>query len=408
MDTCANVTESRCDILMQSAQCAATATLLDNEPLTYNNAVECPNADLWLATMAIELNMFKEISLYQEVKAPPDRKIIDSKWVFKIKRGPNGEIDKYKACLVAKGYTQIEGLDYTDTFGPITKFTTIHSLLVLAAQHDLEVHQIDVKAAFLNGKLEEEIYLRPPPGFHDDPKVVWRLLRALYGLKQASKAWYDMLRKTFESLRFMHSEADHSLFYKDEDGGLLIVAIYMDDKLIFSKNLNMVKRLKMQLSNHFEITDLGEARWILGMEVIHDRLQGTITLSQCCYIETILDRFGLKDGQSVSTPLETNTKLTKIDMPEVDAKMYQSALGGLMYAMLATRPDLAYAVGALSKHAACPGQAHFAVLKRVYRYLRGTMDARLIYRKTTDMSLLGYVDADWGKCWLVFQNLHIA
>ena len=129
--------------------------------------------------MGIELNTFKEIGLYQEVKIPPNRKIINSKWVFKIKRGPNGEINKYKAHLVAKGYTQIEGLNYTDTFAPVTKFTTIRSLLVLAAQHNLEVHQIDVKAAFLNGKLEEEIYLHPLPGFHDDLKVVWRLLRAL-------------------------------------------------------------------------------------------------------------------------------------------------------------------------------------------------------------------------------------
>ena len=176
-------------------------------------------------------------------------------------------------------------------------------------------------------------------------------------------AWYDTLRKTFESLGFTRSEADHSLFYKLEDGELLFVAVYVDDKLIFSKNLNAIKRLKAQLSEHFEITDLGEARWILGMEVIRDHKLGTVSLSQCRYITTILDRFGLKDGRSVSTPLETNTKLVKVDNPEVDIKTYQSALGGLMYAMLATRPDLAYAVGALSKHAACPGQAHFAALK---------------------------------------------
>ena len=238
MDTCADVMESHCDILTQSVQCAATATLLDNEPLTYNDAVERPDTDLWLATMAIELNTFKEIGLYQEVEAPPDRKIIDSKWVFKIKCGPNGEIDKYKARLIAKGYTQVEELDYTDTFAPVTKFTTIHSLLALAAQHDLEVHQIDVKVAFLNGELDKEIYLCPPPGFRDNPKVIWRLLRTLYSLKQASKAWYDTLRKTFESLGFTRSEADHSLFYKDKDGDLLVVAVYVDDKLIFLKNLD--------------------------------------------------------------------------------------------------------------------------------------------------------------------------
>jgi len=388
--------ESHCDTLTQSAHHAATATPLDSEPLTYSDAVSCPDANLWLGAMGVKLNTFKEIGLYQEVETPPDRKIIDSKWVFKIKRGPNGEIDKYKARLVTKGYTQIEGLDYMDTFAPVTKFTTIRSLLALAAQHNLEVHQVDVKAAFLNGELEEEIYLRPPPGFHDDSKVVWRLQRTLYGLKQASKAWYDTLRKTFESLGFTRSKADHSLFYKDEDSDLLIVAIYVDDKLIFSKNLDAIKHLKLQLSEHFEITDLGEACWILGMEVVHDRQQGIISLSQRHYVKTILDRFGLKDGRSVSTPLETNAKLVKIDVPEVDTKTYQSALGGLMYAMLATRPDLAYAVGVLSKHAACPRQAHFAALKRVYRYLCGTTDTRLIYRKTSEMSLLGYIDMDWA------------
>jgi len=390
-EACADMVD--CD---KSHHGTATATPLDSEPFTYSDALGRPDADLWLGAMAIELNTFKEIGLYQEVEALPDRKIIDSKWVFKIKRGPNGEIDKYKARLVAKGYTQIEGLNYTDMFAPVTKFTTIRSLLALAAQHDLEVHQIDVKAAFLNGELDEEIYLRPPPGFRNDPKVVWRLLRALYSLKQASKAWYDTLRKMFESLGFTCSNADHSLFYKDEDGDLLIVTIYVDDKLIFSKNLNAIKCLKLQLSEHFEITDLGEARWILGMEVVRNRQQGIISLSQRRYIEMILDRFGLKDGRSVSTPLETNVKLVKIDVPEVDAKTYQSALGGLMYAMLAVCPDLAYAVGALSKHTACPGQSHFAALKRVYRYLRGTTDTRLIYRKTSEMSLLGYVDADWA------------
>ena len=170
----------------------------------------------------------------------------------------------------------------------------------------------------------------------------------------------------------------------------------MDDKLIFSKNVDAIKCLKLQLSKHFEITDLGEARWILGMEVIRDCQQGIISLSQRHYIETILDCFGLKDGRSVSTPLETNANLIKIDVPEVNAKTYQSTLGGLMYTMLAMRPDLAYAVGALSKHAACPGQAHFAALKQVYCYLCGTTDTRLIYRKTSEMFLLGYVDTDWA------------
>ena len=144
----ADVIESHHDTSSQHARRAATATPLDSEPLTYSDTVEHPDADLWQAAMASELKTFEEIGLYQEVEAPPDHEIIDSKWVFKIKHGPNGKIDKYKARLIAKGYMQVEGLDYMDTFAPVTKFTTIRLLLALAAQHDLEVHQIDVKSSF--------------------------------------------------------------------------------------------------------------------------------------------------------------------------------------------------------------------------------------------------------------------
>ena len=218
--------------------------------------------------MLEELKVFEKIGLYEEVDCPPDRKIVDSKRVFKVKRGPNGEIDKYKARLVAKGFTQVHGIDYTDTFAPVTKFSSIRVLLALAAYYDLEIHQMDVKSAFLNGELEEEIYLRPPPGFRDKPVKVWHLWRALYGLKQASKAWYDTLRKVFKSLGFTRCQADHSIFYKVEDGTPIIVAIYVDDKLILSKSLDAINRLKGQLSQEYELTDLGEAHWILGMEII--------------------------------------------------------------------------------------------------------------------------------------------
>lgn len=202
---------------------------------------------------------------------------------------------------------------------------------------------MDVKSAFLNGLLDEEIYLRPPPGFRSTDKV-WRLLRALYGLKQAPKAWYTRLRSVFESLGFTRSHADHSLFFmKVEDGVLIIVAIYVDDKLIISRCREAIERLKLRLSKEYELKDLGEARWILGIEIIRDRDKGTIQLSQRRYIEGLLSRFEMSEGQSVATPVEPNLKLEKLPEPEVDEVSYQSAIGGLMYAMLATRPDLAFA-----------------------------------------------------------------
>jgi hypothetical protein len=368
----------------------------EDEPRTYNEAMSRSDSDLWHKAMMDKLNNFEKIGLYEEVERPRDRKVIDSKWVFKIKRGPNGEIEKYKARLVAKGFTQIHGVDYTDTFAPVTKFATIRALLALAAEYNLEIHQMDVKSAFLNGKLDEEIYLEPPPGFRPSRYMVWRLLRALYGLKQAHKSWYERLCAVFIALGFTRSQADHSVFYKVEDGVLIVVAVYVDDKLMLSKDQKAIDKLKKQLSREYEMTDLGEAHWILGMEIIRDRDKKTIELSQHQYIQSILERYDMANSRSVVTPIDPNVKLIKLDEPETDVKEYQSALGALMYAMLATRPDLAFAVGALSKHAATPGHAHVTALKRVYRILVSLM----VWVSCSNPSLV-----EWACCKLMLYGL---
>ena len=255
---------------------------------------------------------------------------------------------------------------------------------------------MDVKSAFLNGQLDEEIFLEPPPGFRPSRYMVWRLLHALYGLKQAHKSWYERLCAIFEALGFTRCQADHSVFYKIEDGVLIIVAVYVDDKMMLSKNKEKIEKLKKQLACEYDMTDLGEARWILGMEIIRDRDKRTIVLSQRQYIESILERYDMVNCHLVVTPIDTNIKLIKLSEVETDIKEYQSALRALMYAMLATRPDLAFAVGALSKHAATPGHAHVTALKRVYRYLRRTSDARLVFQGDTKDNLIGYIDVDWA------------
>lgn len=382
----------------QQNECSYRAGATDDgEPTTFEEAMAHADSDRWYMAMQDELEVFRRIGLYEEVNRPQDRKIIDSKWVFKIKRGPTGDIERYKARLVARGFTQTQGIDYTETFAPVTKFSTIRVLLALAAQYDLEIHQMDVKSAFLNGELDEEIYLKLPPGFRGTGDKVWRLRQALYGLKQAHKAWYRRLRTVFESLGFTRSHADHSVFYKVEDGVIIIVAVYVDDKLILSKCTRAIEKLKQALVKEYDLSDLGEARWILGMEIIRDRDKRIIEISQRRYVEGILERFGMHEGRAVATPIDPNSKLAKLEEPEVNNKSYQSALGALMYAMLATRPDLAFSVGALSRHAAAPGEAHWAALKRVYQYLRGTTDARLVYSGDSVRNPFGYVDADWAS-----------
>ena len=248
----------------------------DDKPRTYNEAMKRSNADLWYKVMQDEQGMFEKIGLYEEVERPRDCKVINSKWVFKIKRGPNGEIEKYKAQLVAKGFTQIHGIDYTDTFAPVTKFTTIRALLTLATKYNLEIHQMDMKSAFLNGELDEEIFLEPPPGFRSSRYKVWQLLCALYGLKQAHKWWYERLCAVFLALGFMRCQADHSVFHKIENSVLIIIAVYVDDKLTLSNNRKAIDKLKRQFAHEYDMTDLGEAHWILGMEIIRDHKKQTI------------------------------------------------------------------------------------------------------------------------------------
>ena len=389
------------DLDAASMDHALRATTSDDEPSTYAEAMSHPDAEQWKAACAEELLAFTKAELYDEVERPRGRKVIDCKWVFKIKHGPDGEIVKYKARLVAKGFTQVEGIDYTETFAPVTKFSSIRILLALAAKHDLEIHQMDIKSAFLNGDLEEEIFMEAPPGFREDKTTVWKLWKSLYGLKQASREWYKKIRELFEDLGYTRNSADHGVFFKhDSDGHLIIVALYVDDMLIFTKDNATAEHVKSELGVSYEMTDLGPAHWILGMEITRDRARRTISLSQRQYIQDILEKFGQANARPISTPMAANSKLPKLDAPDFDEKLYQSALGCLMYLMLGTRPDLAFSVGALSKHASCPGKEHWTALMRVYKYLRGDPDRSLVFDGSTSCpeggNLIGFSDADWA------------
>jgi Reverse transcriptase (RNA-dependent DNA polymerase) len=300
------------------------------EPETYEEAMSGPDAPLWKAACAEELLSFVKTNLYDEVERPRQQKVVDCKWVFKIKCGPDGEIVRYKARLVAKGFTQVEGIDYTETFAPVAKFTSIRILLALAAHLDLDLHQMDVKTAYLNGDLDEEIFMHLPPGFRK-PNIVWKLKKSLYGLKQAGREWYKKIRTEFEKIGFTRCHSDHSVFHLIRDSKLAIIAIYVDDLLILSDSPSLLTQVKNELGNRFKMTDLGEARWILGMEVTRNRRDRMLTLTQRRYVQTILERHGMVECRPVSTPMVPNHHLEKLTAPEIDAISYQSAVGSLMY-----------------------------------------------------------------------------
>jgi Reverse transcriptase (RNA-dependent DNA polymerase) len=376
----------------------ASVATSDEDPLTYQQAMNGADATEWLAACAEELSSFEKLNVYEVVDRPSDRKVVDSKWVFKTKRGPDGEIVKHKARLVAKGFTQVPGLDYDETFAPVVKFATIRVLLAYAAHYDLEIHQIDVKTAFLHGNLKEEIYLKCPAGYDVGPNKVWKLRKSIYGLKQASREWYAKVSAEFSQLGFTRLHSDYAVFIKREADHIIIIGVYVDDMLMLSNGVAYIVNLKKQLSDKFELTDLGEVRWILNMEVTRDRARRTISLSQRQYIEDILARHDMSNCRPVSTPISANLKLLKLEAAESDTGAYQSQLGAVMYAMLGTRPDLAYAVTALSQHAATPGDDHATALTHVFRYLRKHTDVKLVFTGTTGpFALTGYVDADWAN-----------
>ena len=266
---------------------------------------------------------------------------------------------------------------------------------------------MDVKTAFLHGDLEEEIYMAQPEGFtkSDKEHMVCKLRKSLYGLKEAPRQWYHKFDTFMRSQGFKHSNENPCLYVKKpRDGQLIMLILYVDDMLIAGHSKKDIAELKQKLSSQFDMKDLGDAHHILGMRVTRDRKKGLLFLSQEEYVHKVLERFNMQSGRSVSTPLPAYLKLSKDDCPksvEDKAAMakvpYASACGSLMYAMVATRPDIAYAVGVVSRYMSNPGKKHWDAVKSILRYLSGTADRQLCYGRG-ELSIQGYVDSDYAGC----------
>jgi len=358
------------------------------------------NATEWDAACKDEICNFQQMGVYNIVLWPKGRKVVGSKWVLRIKHGPDGQVQKYKAHIVAQGFTQVEGLDYNQTFAPVVKLSTFRAILAIAVQQNLTIHQMDVKVAYLNGKLKEEIYMEAPPGLEIPEGMVLRLNQAVYGTKQGGCVWYKDVCGTMAEMGYMRIEADHTVFIQRHGDVLSIIALYINDfKLVGPPDSDDVRKDKETLKKKYHMTDLGEISWILSIHVTRDREEGWIALSQQKYLEEVLERFDKANIRPISTPSLPNHHLVCLPSPEVDAKHFQRVLGALMYLMLGTCPDIAYTVAALGRHAANPGIEHQHALNRLFRYLCGSSDYKLVYRHRVPGgdTILGYVDADWGS-----------
>lgn len=362
------------------------------EPSTYRQAA---NDKEWRLAMEKEMDSIERNGTWKLTEPPKEQKIIGLKWIYKLKKDASGNVVKYKARLVAKGYSQEQGVDFEENFAPVTRLETVRLLLALAAQNNWEVHHLDVKTAFLNGEIKEDVYVAQPEGYVQKGKehMVYKLVKALYGLKQAPRAWYFKLAKCLEGLGFTRCPYEHAVFTKQIGQEQLIISVYVDDLLVTGTNISIINEFKAQMGNIFEMSDLGKLNYYLGIEV--DQRHGCIELKQTGYAKKLLERAGMAQCNSTKYPMDPKEPIVKDEQgKQVNSTQYKSMIGGLRY-LVHTRPDIAYAVGIVSRYMERPTEMHQNAVKKILRYVKGTLDYGLVYAKDSGNNVLtGFSDSD--------------
>ena len=375
----------------------------NDEPLTYTEAILSTDSDRWQEAMESEIDSMYVNQVWSLVDAPEGVNPIGCKWVYKKKIGADGQVETYKARLVAKGFRQKQGIDYDETFSPVAMLKSIRILLAIAAYHDYEIWQMDVKTAFLNGFLEEEVYMSQPEGFisKNKPNQVCKLKKSIYGLKQASRSWNIRFDETIKRFGFIKNVDEPCVYKKTSGSAIVFLVLYVDDILLIGNDIPMLQSVKVWLSNQFSMKDLGEASYILGIKIYRDRSKRMLGLSQSRYIDLVLKRFSMEGSKRGYLPMSQGIHLSKRMSPKTPEERdrmnsipYASAIGSIMYAMLCTRPDVAYALGIVSRFQADPGEDHWKAVKNILKYLRRTKDIFLVYGGS-DLKLEAYSDSSF-------------
>jgi hypothetical protein len=396
------------------------------DPATFSQAMQSEDKALWEEGMRREHNVLKEAKTYKEVRRdeiPHDTNILDSKWVFKKKIEAGTKV-VHRCRIVVRGDQQKAGLDFTETFAPVARWKTVRLVFALVALFNLNAHQMDVKAAFLQSHLRgsERIYVRPPPGATKNDNVLWLLLRSLYGLKQAPREWNKTLHEFLIGQGFRRCIADDCLYIKtDKDGNLTLVVAYVDDLILAGHDVDWIKK---EFESRFKMKDLGEPEWFLGVHIKRDRAAGTVTLDQELYIDKMLDQFGMTDAYPKDTPAKAGLVLRKAtENDEATTVPYRSLMGSLLYASIATRPDIAQPVSACCRHMAKATTQSWQAGKRILRYLKKTKTHGITFtgrQQSAENSALtgygyyhpasgdevalartrvvGFTDASWADC----------
>lgn len=373
---------------------------VSSEPKTYNQAVTCDDRENWISAMKEEIESLHENGTWELVDLPENKKPIGCKWVYKIKTNENGSVTRYRARLVAQGFSQKFGSDYDQVFAPVAKLTTLRIMLSLANKNGWHVVHVDAKTAFLNGKLEETIFMRQPPGFisEGNEERVCCLKRSLYGLKQAARSWNQTLHEYLIASGFRQSMEDPCLYIKEENGVKTYIVVYVDDMSIFSKSKQAIEKAEQILSKKFKIQNLGAIKCYLGLEVTRDK-GGNYMVNQSKYINQVVEQFGLKDAKESKFPLSVGYgKQNSENVFLTDNSDYRKLVGCLLYIAINTRLDIAASVSILAQKVCQPTQNDWVELKRVLKYLKGTINFNLRLSATKfDDLLYAYTDANWAE-----------
>ncbi|KAI3815303.1 hypothetical protein L1987_14966 [Smallanthus sonchifolius] len=374
--------------------CLYSCFLSQVEPKKIDEALQHSS---WIEAMQEELLQFKRQEVWTVVDLPPGQAAIGTRWVFRNKQDERGIVIKNKDRLVAQGYTQEEGIDYDEVFAPVARLEAIRIFLAYAASKSFTVYQMDVKGAFLYGKIGEEVYVRQPPGFLDPshPYKVFKLDKALYGLHQAPRAWYETFSGYLLSNNFRRSAIDQTLFIKNEGGEILLLQIYVDDIIFGSTKKKLCKDFEILMHSKFKMSSMGELNFFLGLQV--KQVPNGIFISQSKYVKSILERFKLADCSAARTPIQVHHQLSpEKNGQDTDQHQYRAMIGSLMY-LTTSRPAIMFVVCLCARFQAAPKTSHLQSVKRIFRYLKGAPGLGLWYSKNDKFNLYAYTDIDYAE-----------
>ena len=374
---------------------------INNEPKTYKEAVASIQSKDWHKAMQAEVDELESQGTWDVTDLPSDKHPLKGRWVYKLKTDINGEIIKYKARWVVKGYNQVLGVDYLDTFSTTCRPESYRIVFVLAVHNSWHLNQYDVKNAFIHAKIDKEIYVEQPTGFEKPDargsKRYCKLNKALYGLKQSPRLWYEHLRGVLRHFGFIPMPYDSAVFV--HRANQIIIVCHVDDLIITGPDQRQIDQIIAQISKKIKLEKIGNIHQFLGMQIETDYQHKVIKINQNKYTSSLLQRFEKETVVPVSSPVELGINLEKAT-EEQDKKLiqtYQQQVGSLIYLAINTRPDIAYAVNRCARFMANPNQSHFRALERVWKYLNKYPNLGLYYDcSKISQNILGYTDADWG------------